>query len=112
MGKKKKTIFEEAVPAQKPADTQTTNPDQVRVVLSPMQFTQVCKIGFISTQEKSGRTDLNFTSGDIIALCRGEIVEKNGYDLKYEFKLTNMEQYEKREIVKRSPFFGSIHEQV
>ncbi len=111
MAKSKKNKIEEPAPTQT-VETQNAETPAVRVVLSPTQFTQVCKIGFISTQEKSGKTDLNFTSIDIIALCKGEMVEKDGYDMKYEFKLANMDQYEKREIVKRSPFFGSLHEQV
>lgn len=83
---------------------------KIKVPLTQPQFTQVCKAGFLSTQEKNGRADITFSSNDILTLCRGSFIEKQGLDETYKFGIMNISSYEIREIVKRSPMFSGIAE--
>lgn len=85
---------------------------KIKVPLTQPQFTQVCKAGFLTTQEKSGRVDITFSSNDILTLCRGSFIEKQGLDETYKFGIMNISSYEIREIVKRSPMFGGIAESI
>lgn len=85
---------------------------KIKVPLTQSYFTQVCKAGFLTTQEKSGRVDITFSSNDILTLCRGSFIEKQGLDETYKFGIMNISSYEIREIVKRSPMFGSIAEMI
>ena len=79
-----------------------------KIALNQPQFTQVCKAGFLTAQEKNGRIDITFSSNDILTLCKGNFLEKQVFDETYKFGLINIDLYEINEIVKRSPMFGGI----
>lgn len=87
-------------------------PKKINISLSQPQFTQLCKAGFLTAQEKTGRIDIIFSSSDILALCKGSVIEKNGLDEIYKFGIINIDSYEIREIVKRSPMFSGIAESI
>ena len=98
--------------AKKKREADLIESKKIKVVLNHMQFTQICKTGFMTTQEKNGRTDLTFSSSDMLTLCKGGLIEKEGLDQTYKFGIINIGSYDIKEILKRSPIFSGLSEQI
>ena len=79
-----------------------------RILLTEGMFTGICKMGFL----KDGNTQLNFTSNEIVTLCKGEILEKTYNDwtenIIFKFVLQDIGFEMINEILKRSPIFGDL----
>ena len=86
---------------------------EVRTSLNEAMFTNICKHGFIRHQSTlSGTYDVSFTRIDIKHLCAGEILEKQTDDAVLKFVLQDIGLELIREIVKRSPIYSELAQQI
>ncbi len=89
------------------------NIKEIRTVITEEMFTHVCKIGFISVRSQDyGKTDLFFHKVDILNLTKGEIITKEMGTEVYKFALQDIGSEMIREIVKRSPIFHELSNQI
>ena len=85
---------------------------ETRFLLTEERFSQLCKVGFIRYQTNTGNTDINFYKQDIITLSKGEVVVKDLSDESLKFMLVKLDSETIREIVKRSPIFYELSNQI
>lgn len=85
-----------------------------RIIFNEDTFTNLCKMGFLKHQSPTlGRVDIHFYKHDIIALSKGEIVSKDLDEEVFKFMLQNNIDLETvREIVKRSPIYYELSNQI
>jgi len=85
-----------------------------RIIFNEDTFTNLCKMGFLKHQSPTlGRVDIHFYKHDIIALSKGEIVSKDLDEEVFKFILQNNIDLETvREIVKRSPIYYELSNQI
>lgn len=80
-----------------------------RIILGEPQFSQLCKLGFITRQdENSNLADIYFNKIDIKNFVDGKIVKKDSTIGQFEFALLNLDKESLVEIVKRSPIFYEL----
>lgn len=85
---------------------------ETKFLLTEDRFSQLCKVGFIRYQNSEGSQDIHFYKTDILSLSKGEIVTK---DLNIEFlkfMLVKLDEETIREIVKRSPIYYELSNQI
>lgn len=75
-------------------------------------FTQVCKMGYLAYALPTGRVEFTFTRVDIQKMCAGEIVEKEHYGKIFLFMMIGVERTDVIEILKRSPLFQQLADQL
>ena len=86
---------------------------EIRTSLNEAMFTNICKHGFIRHQSTlSGTYDVNFTRVDMRKLCKGEMLEKQTDDAVLKFALQDLGSEMIREIVKRSPIFSELSQEI
>jgi len=86
---------------------------EIRTSLNESMFTNICKHGFIRHQSTlSGTYDVSFTRIDIKHLCKGEILEKQTDDAVLKFGLQDIGSDLIREIVKRSPIYSELAQEI
>jgi hypothetical protein len=86
---------------------------EIRTSLNEALFTNICKHGFIRHQSTlSGTYDVNFTRVDMRKLCKGEMLEKQTDDAVLKFALQDLGSEMIREIVKRSPIFSELAQEI
>jgi len=86
---------------------------EIRTSLNESMFTNICKHGFIRHQSTlSGTYDISFTRIDIKHLCKGEILEKQTDDAVLKFGLQDIGSELIREIVKRSPIYSELAQEI
>lgn len=86
---------------------------EVRAVLNEVMFTNICKHGFIKHQSTlTGTYDIRFTRIDMKNLCNGEILEKEADDVILKFVLQDLGLEMIREIVKRSPIYSELAQEI
>jgi hypothetical protein len=86
---------------------------EIRTSLNEALFTNICKHGFIRHQSTlSGTYDVNFTRVDMRKLCKGEMLEKQTDDAVLKFALQDLGSEMIREIVKRSPIFSELSQEI
>ncbi len=85
---------------------------EIRTVLTETTFTNLCKKGFIKVSTNLGTSTLNFNKTDIVALTTGEIIEKTEDDTTFLFALQDLGVEIIREIVKRSPIFSDLSQEI
>lgn len=85
---------------------------ETKFVLNEDRFSQLCKVGSIKYQTNLGTYEINFYKPDIISLSKGEIVTKELSDEVLKFLLVNLDIETIREIVKRSPIFYELSNQI
>lgn len=86
---------------------------EIRVSLNEAMFTNVCKHGFIRHQSTlSGVYDVQFTRIDMKKLCTGEVLEKQTDDAILKFGLQDIGSELIREIVKRSPIYSELSQEI
>ena len=85
---------------------------EIRNLLNEDRFSQLCKMGFIRYQTPSGTTDIHFYKQDIIALSNGDIVTKDFSDEVLKFMLAKLDKETIIEILKRSPIFYELSNQI
>ena len=86
---------------------------EIRTSLNESMFTNICKHGFIRHQSTlSGTYDVSFTRIDIKHLCKGEILEKQTDDAVLKFGLQDIGSELIREIVKRSPIYSELAQEI
>ena len=85
---------------------------ETRILLTEEKFSQLLKVGFIKHLTPSGNVDVYFYKPDIIALSKGEIVTKDYTDEVLKFMLTKLDAETIREMVKRSPIFYELSNQI
>ena len=86
---------------------------EIRASLSEAMFTNICKHGFIKHQSTlSGTYDVRFTRVDMKHLCTGEILEKQTDDAILMFALQDLGSEMIREIVKRSPIYSELAQEI
>ena len=86
---------------------------ETRFLLNEDRFSQLCKVGSIRHQSPGGSTDVIFYKTDILALSKGEVVTKEFPDEILQFKLIeHLNNEDIREIVKRSPVFYELSNQI
>jgi hypothetical protein len=89
-----------------------TEPNEIRTVLTEDKFSQVCKIGFIKQPSNYGVDNIYFYKKDILALSKGEIVTKIASGQVLKFMLTTLDLETVREIIKRSPVFYELSNEI
>jgi hypothetical protein len=86
---------------------------EIRASLNEVMFTNLCKHGFIKHQSTlSGTYDVRFTRIDIKHLCSGDILEKQTDDAILMFALQDLGSEMIREIVKRSPIYSELAQEI
>jgi hypothetical protein len=86
---------------------------EIKASLNESMFTNLCKNGFIRYQSTlSGTYDVSFTRIDIKQLCEGEILEKQTDDALIKLTLQDFGLELIREIVKRSPIYSDIAQEI
>lgn len=86
---------------------------EIRISLTEGMFTNICKHGFIKHQSTlSGTYDVRFTRVDIKHLCSGDILEKETDDAVLKFGLQDIGSELIREIVKRSPIYSELAQEI
>lgn len=86
---------------------------QTRLLLNEDRFSQLCKVGSIRHTSPGGTTDVNFYKTDILALSQGQVVTKEFPDEILQFMLIdNLNNEDIREILKRSPVFYELSNQI
>ena len=86
---------------------------EVRTSLNEVLFTNICKHGFIRHQSTlSGTYDVRFTRVDMKHLCLGDVIEKQTDDAILKFALQDLGSEMVREIVKRSPIFSELAQEI
>jgi len=86
---------------------------EIRTLLTEPLFTNLCKNGFIKHQStSSGTYDVTFTRVDIKQLCTGEILEKDTDDAILKFALQDLGLDLIREIVRRSPIYSELAQEI
>jgi hypothetical protein len=73
----------------------------------------VCKVGFLKNQSPElGKNDIHFYKTDIMSLCKGEILIKEVASEIFKFALVDLGSEMIREIVKRSPIYYELSNQI
>ena len=86
---------------------------EIRTSLNEAMFTNICKHGFIRHQSTlSGTYDVRFTRVDMKQLCKGEVLEKQTDDAVLKFGLQDIGSDLIREIVKRSPIYSELAQEI
>lgn len=86
---------------------------EIRILFNEDSFTNLCKIGFIKHQSPTiGRMDIHFYKHDIITLTKGEIVSKDIDTELFRFMLQDLGSETIREIIKRSPIYYELSNQI
>ena len=86
---------------------------EIRHSLNEGMFTTICKHGYIKHQSTlSGSFDVRFNKNDIKQLTQGVIVEKDADDAVLKFALQDLGQEMIREIVKRSPIYSDLAQEI
>jgi hypothetical protein len=86
---------------------------EIRIILTEDTFTQLCKIGFLKHQSPTiGRCDIQFYKHDITSLTKGEIVTKEIDTEVFKFILQDIGIDNIREIIKRSPIYYELSNQI
>ena len=86
---------------------------EIKSLLSEVMFTNICKHGFIKHKSTiSGTYDIRFTNVDIKKLSTGEILEKNADDAILKFMLQDIDTETIKEIIKRSPIYSDLSQEI
>lgn len=86
---------------------------EIRILLTEDSFTNLCKIGFIKHQTPElGRFDIQFYKLDITDLSKGKIVTKQFGNEVIKFMLQDIGLETIREIIKRSPIYYELSNQI
>ncbi len=86
---------------------------EIRASLNEAMFTNICKHGFIKHQSViSGTYDVRFTRVDMKQLCTGDVLEKQTDDAILKFGLQDIGLELIREIVKRSPIYSELAQEI
>jgi hypothetical protein len=86
---------------------------EIRASLNEVMFTNICKHGFIKHQSTlTGTYDIRFTRVDMKQLCNGDILEKEADDAVLKFTLQDLGLEMIREIVKRSPIYSELSQEI
>lgn len=86
---------------------------EIRHSLNEGMFTNICKHGFVKHQSTlSGTYEVRFTRLDIKHLCKGDILEKDTDDAVLKFALQDLGLDLIREIVKRSPIYSELSQEI
>jgi hypothetical protein len=86
---------------------------EIRTSLNEAMFTNICKHGFMKHQSTlSGTYDISFTRIDIKHLCKGEVLEKQTDDAVLKLALQDIGSDLIREIVKRSPIYSELSQEI
>lgn len=86
---------------------------EIRNSLNETMFTNICKHGFIRHQSVlSGTFDVRFSKNDIKKLCTGKIVEKDADDTVLKFALQDIGLDIIREVIKRSPIYSDLIQEI
>ena len=86
---------------------------EIRASLNEAMFNNLCKHGFIKHQSAlSGVYEITFTRLDIKNLCTGDILEKQTDDAVLKFVLQDIGSELIREIIKRSPIYSGLAQEI
>lgn len=86
---------------------------EIRILFNEDSFTNLCKMGFIKHQSPTlGRFDIHFYKHDILSLTKGEIVSKDIDTELFRFMLQDIGTETIKEIVKRSPIYYELSNQL
>jgi len=86
---------------------------EIRILLTEDLFTQVCKVGYLKYKSvEFGTTDIHFYKVDILSLSKGEIITKEiGSDV-FKYMLQDIGLETIKEIIKRSPIYYELSNQI
>lgn len=86
---------------------------EIKASLNEGMFTNLCKHGFIKHQsELSGTYEIRFTRLDMKSLCLGDVLEKQTDDATLKFLLQDLGSDLIREILKRSPIYSELSQEI
>jgi hypothetical protein len=81
--------------------------EEINIILNEINFTQICKTGFLTFNSPSGRIETYIGKSEMIELMSGSLLkETNGYNLK--LNIVNIDSLMIKEIVKRSPLYSDL----
>lgn len=81
----------------------------LKIILTEPQFSQLSKLGFITRKDENlNLVDIYFNRIDIKDLVDGKIVTKDCNGVQIEFVVSMVEREQLIEIVKRSPIFYEL----
>lgn len=86
---------------------------EIRTLFTESSFTNLCKNGFmIHNSTLSGKNQVDFTKEDIRILFNGKILEKEYDDAVLKFALQDIGPESIKEILKRSPIYYALSEEI
>lgn len=86
---------------------------EIKTVLNEVSFTNLCKMGYIPIVTEMGKSDIYFNKNDIKTLIYGgNILEKVQDDRAFLFIMDNLDIEYIREILKRSPIYSEIAQEI
>lgn len=82
---------------------------EIRILLTESSFTQLCKTGFYTNNRGPfSKTDIYITKSDMKEISTGKILEKEVGGEIFKFTLQDIGIVSIREILKRSPIYSEI----
>ena len=86
---------------------------EIRILFTEESFTNLCKTGFIKHKSPTiGTFDIHFYKQDIISLTKGEVITKDIDTELFKFMLQDIGIEMIREIIKRSPIYYELSNQI
>ena len=87
--------------------------NQIRILLNEAQFSQAVKMGrIIYSLSETSKIEFSLTSMDVREICQGKILMKKIEDYIFEVAMINLSKETIREILKRTPLYSSISEEI
>jgi hypothetical protein len=91
---------------------ENTERKEIRMLLNEYTFTNLCKAGFFMHNSPTGKTDVFVNRNDIRTLIKGEILTIPVGEEDFKIALQDIGFTMIREILKRSPLFSELAEEV
>jgi len=86
---------------------------QIRILLSEAQFSQTVKLGrIIYPLTETSKLEFSLTSMDVREICKGRILMKKIDDYILEVAIVKLPTETIKEILKRTPLYSSISEEI
>ena len=82
---------------------------EIRILLTELTFTNLCKSGFITQNTEYGRMDISITKRDLQTLVTGQILTKDVNGLVVKMALQDIGMEHIKEIIRRSPLFSEMY---
>ncbi len=85
---------------------------EIRILLTEAQFSQVVKMGRIVYMTDASKVEFPLSSLDVREICNGKILTKNIDEQIFQIAIGKMDKEIIREILKRTPLYSSLAEEI